>query len=228
MLGRLLVLLGLSLAVVLRGEEALRAGDGPALTSATSAIDLLTHGAQTMLVALAMWTLLATAAGALRRVPGIVGQAAHLGWRLLVPAALRVAVSAAVGAVVGAQVIALPALALDDSPATATHTTSGARTLVPSVDRPFTTVPARPGPAAPVPARPAIDRPTPDRATVTVRPGDSLWAIAERSLNSPSSAEVAAEWPRWYRQNRATIGADPDVIVVGTVLAAPQSDGGRS
>jgi len=64
----------------------------------------------------------------------------------------------------------------------------------------------------------------PDRATgtprpqapaahqVTVRPGDSLWAIARRQ---------DTDWPSLYRANRAVIGADPDLIQPGMRLVVP-------
>lgn len=55
-----------------------------------------------------------------------------------------------------------------------------------------------------------------------VGPGESLWAVASRTLGSKASAaEIAAEWPRWYAANRAIIGADPDLVQVGTVLRVP-------
>lgn len=55
-----------------------------------------------------------------------------------------------------------------------------------------------------------------------VGPGDSLWAIAARSLGpGASDAEIAAEWPRWYRANRAVIGSNPSLLLVGTSLTVP-------
>jgi nucleoid-associated protein YgaU len=54
-----------------------------------------------------------------------------------------------------------------------------------------------------------------------VRPGDSLWAIAERTL--PASADDAAVDARWRRIHRlnATRVPDPDLIRPGTVLRVP-------
>ncbi len=57
-----------------------------------------------------------------------------------------------------------------------------------------------------------------DRAVV-VRPGDTLWALAEHDL--PSSAtdrQVSARWRAVYRRNRGVIGPDPDLIQPGQVL----------
>lgn len=66
-----------------------------------------------------------------------------------------------------------------------------------------------------------------DEATVTVRPGDSLWLIAARhnfaaaDQAPPSQADIAAECQRWYAANMATIGKDPDLIRPGLHLHAP-------
>ncbi|WP_147917953.1 LysM peptidoglycan-binding domain-containing protein [Ruania zhangjianzhongii] len=55
-----------------------------------------------------------------------------------------------------------------------------------------------------------------------VQDGDSLWAIAAAHLDPDASADrIAAAWPSWYETNRAAIGADPDLILPGTVLHAP-------
>jgi len=58
---------------------------------------------------------------------------------------------------------------------------------------------------------------------VTVRHGDTLWAIAAAHLGPHASdAEIARDWPRWYEANRHVIGADPDLLLPGTVLVAPE------
>jgi hypothetical protein len=82
-----------------------------------------------------------------------------------------------------------------------------------------------PGPdradAALVTSRPAPGR-SPDPAVV-VRRGDTLWSIAARHLGPEATAvQVAREWPRWYAANRATIGADPDLLRPGQRLVPPQ------
>lgn len=57
---------------------------------------------------------------------------------------------------------------------------------------------------------------------VTVRPGDSLWAIAQRHLGPDAGVQaVATEWRRWYAVNRACIGPNPHLIYPGMVLHAP-------
>lgn len=57
---------------------------------------------------------------------------------------------------------------------------------------------------------------------VIVRRGDTLWDIAAARLGpDPTNAEIAAAWPRWYAQNRQTIGVDPDLIFPGQPLTPP-------
>lgn len=87
---------------------------------------------------------------------------------------------------------------------------------------------SEPSPDLPSPDRPAGKPPshqhrtTADRRVVVVRPGDTLWDIAARSLpGQPTAADIAAAWPRWYAANRAVIGPDPNVIHPGQRLHAP-------
>lgn len=62
----------------------------------------------------------------------------------------------------------------------------------------------------------------PTREAVVHR-GDSLWSIAARHLGrEPSDAEIAREWPRWFAVNRSVIGPDPDLLLPGQVLIAPE------
>ena len=57
---------------------------------------------------------------------------------------------------------------------------------------------------------------------VVVRPGDTLWAIARRSLpTSASNAQIARECVRWYAANRDVIGEDPDLIHPSQRLTPP-------
>jgi LysM domain len=57
---------------------------------------------------------------------------------------------------------------------------------------------------------------------LVVRPGDSLWRIAEQRLHSSASAdEVAALVHRLHHRNRGVIGPDPDLIRPGQRLAVP-------
>lgn len=57
---------------------------------------------------------------------------------------------------------------------------------------------------------------------VVVKNGDSLWSIVAAALGPYSSdVDVALAWPGWYKANRETIGANPDVIFPGQILHAP-------
>lgn len=75
--------------------------------------------------------------------------------------------------------------------------------------------------------------PLPDRATgaaapppahhvapVRVRPGDSLWAIAETRLGA------GKHWRRIYARNIEVVGPDPDLILPGQLLELPPVDRG--
>jgi nucleoid-associated protein YgaU len=78
--------------------------------------------------------------------------------------------------------------------------------------------------AAPKPAYTAPTIPSHQQPAVTVQPGDSLWLIAAHRLGSAAStADVAAEWPRWYGANQAQIGPDPGELVPGQQLTVPAS-----
>ncbi|WP_010524891.1 LysM peptidoglycan-binding domain-containing protein [Nesterenkonia sp. F] len=64
---------------------------------------------------------------------------------------------------------------------------------------------------------------------VVVRSGDTLWSIAAEHLGDEASdAQIAAEWPRWYAANRATIGDDPSQLLPGMVLELPDDAPSRS
>lgn len=57
---------------------------------------------------------------------------------------------------------------------------------------------------------------------VTVRPGDTLWSLAQRSLpGDADDAAVDAAWRQWYAANRDAIGADPDRLEPGQTLTVP-------
>jgi hypothetical protein len=85
----------------------------------------------------------------------------------------------------------------------------------------------------PFPDRPQTDRPRkpsptlPDQSdqVVIVQPGDTLWAIARRSLPSGSSdAEIARSCAEWFTANRVVIGADPDLILPNQHLHPPTKE----
>lgn len=69
--------------------------------------------------------------------------------------------------------------------------------------------------------RPARPSPEPPRSVV-VAPGDTLWALAAATLPpQASNADIATRVSLLHRTNRATIGADPDLILPGHVLRLP-------
>ncbi|MFC8734560.1 LysM peptidoglycan-binding domain-containing protein [Luteimicrobium sp. NPDC057192] len=73
------------------------------------------------------------------------------------------------------------------------------------------------------PAARVAPAPAGDRTEVTVRHGDTLWDIAAAHLGPHATdAEIARAWPRWYDANRDAVGADPDLLLPGTVLVAPE------
>ncbi|SES43929.1 LysM domain-containing protein [Pedococcus cremeus] len=111
-----------------------------------------------------------------------------------------------------------PSPAFAPSPVPA-HPSAGSATPAPgwTPSRP----PVRPQPSTRlVTTAPASEGP---RETV-VRRGDTLWDIARAHLGPDATdAEVAAEWPRWHEANRSVVGDDPDVLLPGQVLRAPDA-----
>ena len=77
----------------------------------------------------------------------------------------------------------------------------------------------------PVPARPSGSVRAAARGHVVVRPGDTLWQLAEeRAPTSATTGDVAALVHRLHRSNRHVIGPDPDLIRPGQRLAVPPSE----
>lgn len=77
-------------------------------------------------------------------------------------------------------------------------------------------------PLADLPALRAPTRPPASPAALRVPAGACLWSLTERLLGPDAdTAQVARSWPRLYRANRAAVGPDPDLLVVGTVLHLP-------
>jgi len=171
---------------------------------------------------LVLWlavTALLTTAG---RLPGLAGAVARTAVRRVAPAAVRRAVEVALGAgLVTGTCAAAPAAAAPPpstsvvAAAAPAPAPSGARAAGLELDWPDTD-----GHEAGVEAGAVV-------APVVVRPGDTLWRVAERTLHAstgaqPSAAQVARSWPRWWSANREVIGNDPDLILPGTALTAPE------
>jgi len=161
-------------------------------------------------------------------VPGTCGRVASHAALLLLPGAVRRALSLALGVTVlsatsgglaAAVEVARPPAASAGAPSTfhtppdldwpVASTTPSSTSATPGVSR-SQAAPALPG----------------DATVVTVRPGDSLWGIARNDLAAarpPSDAEVAVAWPRWWAANRATVGDNPDLLYPGQQLVRPQA-----
>lgn len=97
--------------------------------------------------------------------------------------------------------------------------------VVVSTDSPTPLTPAEEQPPAPRPVATAAE-PTSSEGSLagrdshTVRPGESLWSIAEALLpEGAGNAAIAREVQRLWRLNESRIGTgDPDLLMVGTKL----------
>lgn len=193
------------------------------------------------------WVAASTTVAVLAHLPGRLGDPARRWARRLAPAATRRLAAVLVGAALSSAVApvgASGAAVHDDAVPqrvpgfTVTHPSRG--TTHPSTS---TTNPPARGPSDPstqpvpvpgwTPSRPP-QAPAPTAAQlvtrgstaaapdVVVRRGDSLWSIVRRHLGpGATDVEVAAGWPRWYATNRDVIGPDPDTLLPGQVLRAP-------
>ena len=150
------------------------------------------------------WGLLGLVLTAATALPGVLGGAARVAQRVLLPAAARRGAAVAIGLGMG---IGLGAPLASAAPPPAPGTT----TAVP--DWPVADDPP------PVPDWPAQDQ------HVVVR-GDCLWDIAAGRLTTdaghpPTDAEIARAVPAWWRANSGVIGDDPDLLLPGQVLRPP-------
>jgi len=163
--------------------------------------------------ALALW--LAVGVGA-ALAAHLRGRAATLARLVLAgyPPALRRLVTLTAGAVLGVGAMA-PAGLADDRPVRPPVVATATPPVEP-LDWPTANTSRQPTP------RSDAGRP------VLVRTGDTLWSIAAAALSrggrTPDATVVSASWPRWWAANRATVGADPNVISPGTVLIPPPHD----
>lgn len=136
--------------------------------------------------------------------------------RRLVLAACGAAIAGtAVGAPVHAEtrLVGPPGTREDHRAAVAVDTTAGvpADSLdgLPMPDRASAVAPLRGTP----PSRPPEWR---------VRPGNTLWGIAESVIGRGADAgRVARQWHRIYALNAERVGADPDLLRVGITLSLP-------
>ena len=123
------------------------------------------------------------------------------------------------------------------APAPGPDASPGAEPAAPPPD-PAAGAPSGETSAAEAPAGdpPAAEAPSAPATTHRVSDGESLWSITEELLDAgaagaptdPSSggpsaqARIARAWPILYAANAESIGADPDIILPGTVLSVPE------
>lgn len=183
-----------------------------------------------------IWLALGLTLGLLARVPGSLGRAAVAVADVVTPRLMRrtAAFVLGVGVVAG---LAPGASVAAPSPAAVATVASAEPDAVatPLPDPGFHALPdPRWVPAAPT-VRPQADLRVLSRAPATtttaatpvevvVQRGDTLWSIAARHLGpGASDAEIAKAWPAWFAENRDVVGDDPDLILPGQVLQAPQA-----
>lgn len=125
----------------------------------------------------------------------------------------------------------------EPAPAPGPDASPGAEPAAPPPD-PAAGAPSGETSAAEAPAGdpPAAEAPSAPATTHRVSAGESLWSITQELLDAgaagapmdPSSggpsaqARVARAWPILYAANAESIGADPDIILPGTVLSVPE------
>lgn len=187
------------------------------------------------------WLALGVLLEALARVPGAVGVGAARASAALSPLVVRRVAAVVLGVGVGASslgagaAVAGPARVVGTAVAGALAPAAGTAGDAALPDPGWDPAPD-PGwtPTAPtVRAQPDVSVVTgrttasaEDPGEVVVHRGDSLWSIAARHLGpGATDSEVAAAWPRWYAANRDVVGPDPDRLLPGQVLRAPQEVG---
>ena len=125
----------------------------------------------------------------------------------------------------------------EPAPAPGPDASPGAEPAAPPPD-PAAGAPSGETSAAEAPAGdpPTAEAPSAPTTTHRVSAGESLWSITEELLGAgaagaptdpssggpPAQARVARAWPILYAANAESIGADPDLILPGTVLNVPE------
>jgi hypothetical protein len=197
----------------------------PAEASQPAIETALVGGCAAALLCCVLWGVVLT----LLSVVGLVGQRLAPGSRRVLllarhaerrcPALVRRLAATALGVTMGAGA-AIPALAAIQAPPRPVPLT-GLRLPDRATGTGLVTTP-RPviGRASPAPSSSGSSRRPP--RFVDVRPGDSLWLIAQRQLApGASDLDITRAWHHIRHANAARIGGDPDLIHPGTRLAVP-------
>jgi nucleoid-associated protein YgaU len=178
---------------------------------------------------LAAWLLLGVVAAWATLLPGAAGRTATRVERRMLPGAARRLLAGAAGL----GVLLAPVAASAGTVGTVGTSNGTVPANQTAISNRLGDTPAPRWPQTPAhrPDHPGPDRTartdTTDTDSVTVRPGDSLWLIAQRRLGGSATAgEIATAWPRWYAANRHVIGDDPGHITPGEVLQVPGDTGG--
>ena len=184
---------------------------------------------------LSLWLGLGMALTALSSLPGALGAAASLLAARLAPAAARKVVAFVLGTTLTAALVPGTAVARTghDAPrpalfAAAQIAISGLADAAPDASFRLVSdgVPAVDPAPSPSwsPERPASADRHASSAGVAVRRGDTLWSIAAHHLGpAATSADIDAEWHRWFAANRDVIGDDANHIAPGQLLSPPAS-----
>jgi nucleoid-associated protein YgaU len=182
---------------------------------------------------LSLWVGLGAALSALSSLPGALGQACTLLAARIAPAAVRKVVAFILGTALTAALVPGTAAARTRHEAPRAGVVASAQYAVGALGSVADVAPnpsfslVRDTDPAPTPSW-SPEGPPSERSDrvldVVVRRGDSLWSIAARHLGpSASTAQIDAEWHRWFAANRSVIGSDPDAITPGQVLFCPGS-----
>ncbi|GAA2169363.1 hypothetical protein [Pedococcus bigeumensis] len=232
-------LVGLELGALIAARNTWRVvrAPGPAALDEAVVLVVLVVGAL-----LGAWLVVGTTVACAAHLPGRFGDRARRWSLALAPAVTRRVAAILVGAALGTTGAPGAAVAADAAQgvvavSVASVESAGGHRAAPARVPGFALTVPTPAPSPGwTPARPAhtpapvarlvtgVSAPQPSE--VVVHRGDSLWGIVRRELGpGATDTEVAAAWPHWYAANRDVIGPDPDVLLPGQVLRAP--DGGR-
>lgn len=208
-----------SLALVRGAEADLRRRLESGARPASLPLDLMLEGmAALALTACALWLLAVTVATASEAVTGVSSAAL----RAISPQLVRRLVLLCCGIAVGGTTVVAPATAAEEHRpgglSSDRQQTLGTLQGLPLPDRAVGEAAAREAAGHGRP-RPLLVEPGDD--TYLVRPGDSLWSIAEQLRPGAGARRIDAAWRRIHRANRGVIGPDPDLILPGTTLRLP-------